>query len=115
MSTLHKKKNQVTSSDPFDKIIFEGGLRINKVIADKKLNLLVVILNNAEVLNVPLSEFTRLTTAKQSDLDDYILLNKGIGIRWEKFDEDLSLKGLIKSSALHAMLNYLSPKKSKEQ
>jgi len=99
------------SSDPFDKLIFEKGLRITQVITNKKLNTMIVLLSNGDALKIPLNYFTRLKNATQADLDKLELIGNGIGIHWEKLDEDLSLKGLIKESALTSILHRLEGKK----
>lgn len=108
--TMPKVVNK-RSSDPFDRLIFEKGLRAKQVIADKKLNTLVVLLNNAMVIKVYLSNFSRLKKASQKQLNNWKLINGGIGIRWDELDEDLSIKGLIKDSAIISVLQQLQGKK----
>ena len=103
------------STDPFDKLIFEKGLRIKQIMADKKLNTMLILLNNGEALKVPINHFTRLKDASQSDLDKWVLSDGGIGIHWAEIDEDLSLKGLIKDSALTSILHRLEGKKNHEE
>ncbi len=39
----------------------------------------------------------------------------GIGIRWEELDEDLSIKGFIKTSALNAILRELQGRENDEK
>jgi len=113
MSTSTKDEKIVNkrSSDPFDRLIFEKGLRAKHVIADKELNTLVVLLNNAMVVKVYLSNFSRLKKATPKQLDNWELINGGIGIRWDELDEDLSIKGLIKDSAIISVLQQLQGKK----
>lgn len=103
------------SIDPFDKLIFEKGLRIKQIMADKKLNTMIILLNNADALKVPLNYFTKLNAATQTDLDQWQLIGGGTGIHWQTLDEDLSLKGLIKESALTAILHRLEGKGDKHQ
>jgi hypothetical protein len=110
MNISANKPSNKKAKDAFDKLIFEDGLRITKAIADKKLNVLIVILNNAKILKIRLSDYKNLSKAKQSELDNYTLIQKGIGISWASLDEDLSLKGIIKESALNAMLSNLQNK-----
>jgi len=110
-NTIEEKVLNKKSSDPFDKLIFEKGLRIKQVMADKKLNTMIILLNNAHVLKIPINYFKKLKNASQEELDQWELSGNGIGIRWEEIDEDLSLKGLIKESALTSILHRLESKK----
>jgi hypothetical protein len=103
------------SADPFDKLIFEKGLRITQIMADKKLNTMVILLNNSHALKVPISHFERLKNATQDDLNKWELSGNGIGLRWKEIDEDLSLKGLIKESALLSVLHRLELKNDIQQ
>jgi|SRR5579875_3730178 len=104
----HKKPRNKRVTDPFDQLIFEQRLRAKQVLlADKKLDSLVVLLTNGLILKVALSTFARLKKASQLQLNQYELIADGIGIRWEALDEDLSIKGLIKESALNEALNQL--------
>jgi hypothetical protein len=116
MSTLTNDKNDSKivnkrASDPFDKLIFEQGLRAKQVLlSDKKLDSLVVMLNNGMILKVALSTYPKLKKATQLQLNKWELIADGIGIRWNALDEDLSIKGLIKESALNEALNQLQNK-----
>ncbi|RYE35112.1 MAG: DUF2442 domain-containing protein [Sphingobacteriaceae bacterium] len=112
MSTLnlnHPDKIQNKKAiDPFDRLIFEQGLRAEKVLlADKKLDSLVVILNNGTILKIALSNYFKLKNATQKELNNWELIADGIGIRWDVLDEDLSIKGMIKESALNEALHQL--------
>lgn len=107
----HEKVVNKRSSDPFDRLIFEKGLRIKQLMPDKSLNTMLILLNNGHALRVPISHFTRLKAATQTELDQWALSGDGTGIRWETIDEDLSLKGLIKESALTSILHRLEDKK----
>ena len=98
------------SSDPFDKFIFEKGLRATQVVINKKFNLLVIILNNGKVLRIFLSDYKKLQKASQSQLDKWKLTGDGIGIQWTEIDEDLSLKGMIKTAAMSAALHSMESK-----
>ncbi len=96
------------ATDPFDRLIFEQGLRAQQVLlSDKKLDSLVVLLNNGMILKVALSNYPRLKKATQLQLNQWELIADGIGIRWDVLDEDLSIKGLIKESALNEALHQL--------
>ena len=102
MSTSKKISNK-RSADPFDRLIFEKGLRIAQVVTDKKLNLLLVILNNAAVLKMQLSDYQKLSKASQTQLNRWKLISNGVGIEWAGIDEDISLKGIIKAAALQTL------------
>lgn len=85
------------ASDPFDKLIFEQGLRAKQILlVDLKLDTLVVLLNNSVVLKVAISNYPRLKKESQTELNQWELIADGIGIRWNALDEDLSIKGMIK-------------------
>ncbi len=111
MSTLKNSeiKNK-RSTDPFDRLIFEKGLRINQVFPDKKLGVLIILLNNSKVLRVNLSDFKSLAKATQNQLNDWELISGGVGVHWNKLNEDLSLKGIIKDTALNNVLLQLLSK-----
>jgi hypothetical protein len=83
-----EKVSNKRSSDPFEKLIFEKGLRIRHI-----------------------NHFKSLKNATQVDLDKWELIGNGIGIHWQSIDEDLSLKGLIKDAALSSILHRLESKK----
>lgn len=109
MNTSKKIVNKF-SADPFDKLIFEKGLRATNVVADKKLDMLLVILNNSRVLKIRLSDYERLSKASQAQLNKWKLVGNGIGIEWTALDEDLSLKGIIKTAAINSALQSLEGK-----
>ena len=98
------------AKDPIDILIFEKGVRAKDLIIYKDLDLMVVVLNVGKVLNLKISEFPRLKDATEQELKDWKLIGEGIGFEWDKFDEHLSLKGFIKSSALNAALESLEVK-----
>ncbi|MVN22899.1 DUF2442 domain-containing protein [Mucilaginibacter arboris] len=96
------------AKDPFDRLIFEQGLRAKQVLlADKKLDRLVVQLNNNMEVKIALSNYPKLKKASQAELDQWELIADGIGLRWDILDEDLSIKGIIKESALNEVLHQL--------
>lgn len=113
-SNKHIKEERVVNkraTDPFDRLIFEKGLRIKQIMADQKLDAMIILLNSGDALKVPISYFNKLKNASQADLDKWELTGSGTGIRWANIDEDLSLKGLIKESALVSILHRLEGKK----
>lgn len=44
---------------------------------------------------IPLEWFPKLRDANLSDLQSWRLIGNGVGIHWNKLDEDLSVKGLL--------------------
>lgn len=102
------------SSDPFDKLIFEKGIRIQQFIISKELNLIVLLLTNSSVIKVALKHFPRIKNANKKELETAEIKGDGIGIRWSLLDEDISLKGLIKEIAMSEALNRLQSKDNQE-
>jgi hypothetical protein len=111
MNTLNKKQNK-KATDPFDVLILEKSLRIKNVLIDKELDLMIVLLNNGFVIKEMLSDYPTLKKASEKNLNEWRLISGGIGISWEKLNEDLSLKGFLKNSALHETLRLLQGKGS---
>jgi hypothetical protein len=112
MPTFRKKYliNSVRNKrakDPFDQLIFEKGLRIRHLILDKDLDLMVVVLNSGIVIKSKLSDFDRLQKASSKQLHNWELSSGGISIEWPDLNEDLSLKGFIKSSYINRALRTL--------
>jgi hypothetical protein len=107
---IHNKK----SIDPFDQLIHEKGLRIKTLVIDKELDLIAVFLNNGIIIKEAISNYQRLKRASSKNLDNWRLISGGTGVTWDKLNEDLSLKGFIKNSALHEMLRLLKGKATKK-
>ena len=82
------------STDPFDKLIFEKGIRIQQMLVDEGLNILVILLNTGIVLKVSTRQFPRLKNATVEELGTFELIGNGEGIHWKLIDEDL-LKNLL--------------------
>lgn len=95
------------ATDPFDKIIFDRGLRIRHLVLDKDIDLMVLVLNNGTIVKSKLSDFPRLTSASARQLNNWELISDGIGIEWPDLDEDLSLKGFINSASINRTLRTL--------
>jgi hypothetical protein len=112
MSTSDNKQYTKRAKDPFDILIHEKGLRICNLLLDKNLDLIVVILNNGKVLQSHISYYKRLSEASQEQLNKWRLISGGVGISWEDLDEDLSVKGFIKTTALNSALIELQGKES---
>jgi hypothetical protein len=53
-------------------------------------------LNTNRVLTVPYSYTKKLANALLDELRDYRLIANGIGIHFEKIDEDISVEGIIR-------------------
>jgi hypothetical protein len=53
-------------------------------------------LTSTKVLTVPYTYTQRLKNANPEDLKDYRLIANGVGIHFEKIDEDISLEGIIR-------------------
>ena len=53
-------------------------------------------LNTNRVLTVPYTYTKRLSNASLAQLQEYRLIANGIGIHFEKIDEDISLEGIIR-------------------
>ena len=60
---------------------------------------IVVYLSDGRSVSAPLEWFPRLRKADQKALNDYRLIGKGQGIRWDALDEDISVAGLLAPSA----------------
>ena len=109
MSISNKIQNK-RSSDPFDILIFEKGLRIKNVMIDKELDLMIVVLTNGFVIKEMLSDYPSLKKASLKNLNHWRIISGGIGISWEKINEDLSLKGFLKNGAIQETLRLLQGK-----
>lgn len=113
MSISNNIDNKIVNKrakDPIDKLIFEKGLRITEIMANKQLKTIVILLNNGMVIKVPTDLYTSLKNATQEELNNWELISAGAGIRWKALNEDLSLRGLIKESAMNSLMNKLSGK-----
>lgn len=95
------------SSDPFDKLIFEKGLRIKNILIEKELDLIAVVLNNGFIVKENISAYPLLKNASVEHLKNWRLISGGIGINWPDIDEDLSLKRFIQQSAMQETLRLL--------
>lgn len=102
MTTLHKKRivpiKNKRSTNSVDQIIFEKGLRIRHLLLDRHLDLMVLILSNGILIKSRISDFPKLSKAKEKQLNNWLLTSEGAGIEWPDLNEDLSLKGFIKSA-----------------
>jgi hypothetical protein len=107
MNTLKNKKIKDGPKDPVDILIYDKGLRITTILPVKELDLLVVVLNSGSIIKSKISCFKLLLNANQEQLNNWKLKNNGTGIRWEEFDEDLSLRGFITNNVMNNVLHRL--------
>lgn len=87
--------------DPIDRMIFEEGLRIQKLFFDKELDLMLIVLNNKKVLKENLSRFKLLWNVNEEALQNYEISRTGV--HWPELDEDLSLRGFLKTAMLSSV------------
>jgi hypothetical protein len=85
--------------DALDKLIYEDGLRIQQIYFTPDLDLMLVVLNNRKVMKRSISDFKRLASATEQQLNDFD--NDGIGVHWPAVDEDLSLRGFLEYELAH--------------
>jgi hypothetical protein len=111
MSTSNNEQYEKRAKDPFDILIHEKGLRISNMLLDKKLDLIVIILNNGKVLQSHISYYQRLKEATQEQLNQWRLISGGVGVCWENLNEDLSVKGFIRTAVLNSALLDLQDNK----
>ena len=73
--------------------VFENNAKAQKVWADSD-NLWLLLIDGRQ-LSLPLAYFPTLLNAKSDDLTDYELSGGGVGIHWDKLDEDLYVPNLL--------------------
>ncbi len=103
MSTSDKR-----AIDPLDKLVHEANVGVKHVIIDRDLDLILVVLTSGGILRVRLSDHPVLNKASNTEINDWRIIAKGIGIHWNQLDEDLSVKGMIRQSALESAVRALS-------
>ena len=82
--------------DPIDNMVFEENLRIQKIFFDLELDLMLIVLNNKKVLKESISNYKLLKGATIGQLNQYQISRTGV--HWEDLNEDLSLRGFLKSA-----------------
>ena len=87
--------------DPIDAMIFEEGLRIQRLFFDQDIDLMLVVLNNKMIIKASISKFKRLRDATLEQLQHYEISRTGV--HWPVLDEDLSLRGFLKQAIRAAM------------
>ncbi|MBK6484792.1 MAG: DUF2442 domain-containing protein [Chitinophagaceae bacterium] len=85
-------------------------MRASYLVIDKKLDMLLAVLNNGKVLRDRISNYPRLKAATQLQLEQWELSGKGIAIHWPDLNEDISIKGMIRSIAVDQAVAMLSEK-----
>lgn len=104
MNSLDKIEDK-RSDDPFDRLIFEDGLRAVDIRIYKNLDLMVIVLNNRNVLEIRISDYPKLEKATEKELMNWKLLYGGEGFEWKALNYDLSLKGFLKKAAILSIHN----------
>ena len=100
---MNTSKRDNERFDPIDQMIFEEGIRIRKLFFDREIDLMLVVLNNGKVIRGLISKYKLLRGASQEELETYEISKTGV--HWPGLDEDLSLRGFLKT----AMLSSLHP------
>ena len=98
MNTL---SNQRWEFDPIDKMIFEEGIKIMSVFFHQELDVMLILLNNRKIIEQKISITERLSQATGQQLQNYQISRTGI--HWPDLDEDLSLRGFLKSEMIKAI------------
>lgn len=58
-------------------------------------HMLIVKLEDAREIHVPLECFPRLRDATEGQRANWRLVGRGIGVHWPDLDEDISVRGLL--------------------
>ena len=56
---------------------------------------LLAVIFDGRTVSVFLAWYPRLTYASRAEQNNWRLIGKGLGIRWEDLDEDISVEGLL--------------------
>lgn len=62
---------------------------------------MIVRRSDGSIAQVPLDWFPRLSHASEADLADWRLIGRGVGIHWERLDEDLLVEPLFSPVDVH--------------
>jgi hypothetical protein len=114
MNTSNKISNK-KATDPFDKLIFEYKLRAQQLTIYKELDIMIVVFNNGKLIKLRISDYPKLKKATKKQLNDWEFIGGGVGIRWKGLNEDLSIKGFIKTTALNNAIRDLQGHESDER
>ncbi len=63
-----------------------------------------VYLSSGDVLTIPYRYTKKLEGADVDELKEYRLIADGIGVHFEKIDEDISLDGIIRYKTTHELM-----------
>lgn len=58
-------------------------------------DMIYVLLDDGREIGVPLAWFPRLRKATKEQLKRWRFIGKGLGIHWDKIDEDISVETLL--------------------
>ena len=58
-------------------------------------DMMYVQLTDGREISVPLEWFPTLRDATEAQRDNWRLIGRGVGIRWEDLDEDISVESLL--------------------
>jgi Protein of unknown function (DUF2442) len=58
---------------------------------------LEVVLTDGRTIRAPIGWFPRLAAASQAQRRNWRLIGRGIGIRWDAVDEDISVEQLLRT------------------
>lgn len=83
--------------DAIDEMVKTNGLRIAAIDFHPEADIMNILLNSKSVLSFRLSEYARLKNANLQQLQNFRLIANGTGIHWPEMDEDLSLRGFLKT------------------
>jgi hypothetical protein len=81
--------------DAIEKLIFDEGLRIEKLSFETINDSMIIFLNNSHSIKTNISLYRSLRNATLQSLNNYRIIANGTGIHWPELDEDLSLKGFL--------------------
>ena len=106
MNTSHKIKN-IRSENPFERLIYEKGLRAIDMKIYTEQDSMIVVLNNGNAIEVKLSSYPVLKNASENALDKWRLVFGGTGFEWKSMNYDISLKSLLEENAIYSALQKL--------
>lgn len=82
-------------------ILKNSDTRIKTLKFDDKIH---IYLTTGDVLVLPNDYTSKLATASKDDLEQFRLIADGIGVHFEKLDEDISLAGIIHYKMTHELI-----------
>jgi len=63
-----------------------------------------IVLSSGDILTLPYTYTSKIANADKEDLKSYYIIGDGIGIHFEKIDEDISLNGILRYKINHELL-----------